>query len=217
MADLPEPHIWKRWHGTCSCGEPVSVETTLSPLDDEPVFFRLRCPACGAPVVISRAEAGNRTCDLMLKVYDGVRGKVLDVGTGGGFVASYAARLPAVSSVIAADLDPEGLTLIGRHEKITTMVADVHALPFPDQYFDSVISRDLFPFVENPPKALAEMERVAAEQIIIQAWYVEGSRRMRNDWLPGEVADYLDRLGWKVAWHWAEWDSCRYILAADAP
>lgn len=211
---MPEQQIWKRWYGACSCGQPVFIDTTLSPLDDDPVCFRLPCPACGETVVISRAEAGNRTCDLMLKVYDGVYGNVLDAGTGSGLVASYVARLPSVSSVVAADIDPEGLTLIGDHDKIRAVVADVQALPFPGRHFDCVISRDLFPFVTDPARALDEMSRVAAQQIILQSWYVEGSRRMRNRWQPGEVADYLSRIGWKVHWHWTEWESCRYVVRA---
>lgn len=89
--------------------------------------------------------------------------KVLDVGTGTGFLAIMAASLGHYCMGI--DLSEEMLrvarekALIYR-EWIAFDLADAENLPFPDNTFDVVMSRHLLWTLPDPEKALGEWHRI---------------------------------------------------------
>ncbi|HET6146745.1 MAG TPA: metalloregulator ArsR/SmtB family transcription factor [Polyangia bacterium] len=89
-------------------------------------------------------------------------GDVLDVGSGDGAAAS--ALAPYCRSLTCIDTNPR---LIGaarerlrRFDGVATQVADVHALPFRDGSFDSVLMFHTLTYAERPARALAECARV---------------------------------------------------------
>ena len=89
-------------------------------------------------------------------------GDVLDVGSGDGAAAS--ALAPYCRSLTCIDTNPR---LIGaarerlrRFASVRAQVADVHALPFRDASFDSVLMFHTLTYAERPARALAECARV---------------------------------------------------------
>jgi len=101
---------------------------------------------------------------------DGERPRILEVGVGAG------ANLPLLERDLARDLDVElwGLDLsdgmlarcrrrLARHagHPMRLLVADAHALPFRDAYFDRVFHVGGIGGYGDPRRALAEMARVA--------------------------------------------------------
>jgi ArsR family transcriptional regulator len=89
-------------------------------------------------------------------------GDVLDVGSGDGAAAS--ALAPYCRSLTCIDTNPR---LIGaarerlrRFSSVRAQVADVHALPFRDGSFDSVLMFHTLTYAERPARALAECARV---------------------------------------------------------
>lgn len=97
------------------------------------------------------AEAGVRPGD-----------HVLDIACGTGALTLAAAEFAGQAGrVVGLDANPEMLAVArrkpGRIEWVESMA---EALPFPDGYFDAVVSQFGFMFFENKPKALGEMMRV---------------------------------------------------------
>jgi SAM-dependent methyltransferase len=90
--------------------------------------------------------------------------EVLDVGTGTGVVAITARGLGA--RVTGLDLTPELLAQakegakVAGHDDITWHEGDAEALPFPDEYFDVVLSQFGHMFAPRPEVAVGEMLRV---------------------------------------------------------
>jgi SAM-dependent methyltransferase len=91
-------------------------------------------------------------------------GDVLDVGSGDGAAASVLA--PYCRSLTCIDTNERLITAarerLGRlgQENVRTQVADVHALPFPDGAFDSVIMFHTLTYAEHPGRAVSECARV---------------------------------------------------------
>jgi 2-polyprenyl-3-methyl-5-hydroxy-6-metoxy-1,4-benzoquinol methylase len=86
--------------------------------------------------------------------------KVLEIGCGRGAFARYLAEQGA--DVWAADFSP---VAVAETEKLLAargraLVADVQALPFPDESFDLVVSLETLEHVPDPKKGLAELVRV---------------------------------------------------------
>jgi SAM-dependent methyltransferase len=80
-------------------------------------------------------------------------GRVLDFGSGaGGLVEAYR----------AAGIDAYGCDVAVEHEtdRQRLIEADPYRIPYPDSWFDLVVSNQVFEHVQNPIEAFAEITRV---------------------------------------------------------
>lgn len=89
-------------------------------------------------------------------------GDVLDVGSGDGAAASSLARY--CRSLTCIDTNTRLIEVatdrLAKFPHAKACVADVHALPFADESFDTVLVFHTLTYAEDPPKALAECARV---------------------------------------------------------
>jgi len=105
--------------------------------------------------------------------------RVLDVASGTGEPAiSIATALNGTGRVIATDVSSEPLVIAetrARERSLTNIefqIADVHALPFPNDSFDRVTSRLGVMFFADLAQALREIHRVLAKdgRVTLLAW-----------------------------------------------
>ncbi len=89
--------------------------------------------------------------------------RILDVGTGTGFIALLLAELG--HEVVGLDLS-EGMLKVAREKarrigvEVDFQIGDAENLPFDDETFDAVVCRHLLWTLPNPRKAIAEWVRV---------------------------------------------------------
>ena len=99
----------------------------------------------------------------------GMSGHALDVAAGTGDFAFELARRPSVYHVVAVDYTNEMLSVAvqkahrnGLAGRVTSVVGDAHALPFPgDQFICATVGFGIRNYVDAP-RALREMARVVA-------------------------------------------------------
>jgi ubiquinone/menaquinone biosynthesis C-methylase UbiE len=89
--------------------------------------------------------------------------RVLDVGSGNGYVLSHYARHSA--EVHGIDITPTAVKLCRQRFAIAGLTgtfheADAEHLPFADDFFDCACSMGVLHHVPNPPGAIAEIYRV---------------------------------------------------------
>lgn len=114
---------------------------------------------------VAKSEREERAWERVFRRHlpPGDRLRVLDLGTGLGYLAGVAARLG--HDAVGIDIAPR---MIERAQEraaqlglsIDLRVADVDALPFPDGSFDAVTERNVLWTMPDPPEALAEIARV---------------------------------------------------------
>ncbi len=96
--------------------------------------------------------------------------RILDVGTGTGFLALILAELG--HEVVGLDIS-EGMLKVAKMKakkrglKVQFKLGDAENLPFKDESFDAIVCRHLLWTLPNPKKALAEWVRVAKEKIVV--------------------------------------------------
>lgn len=127
-------------------------------------------------------------------------GKVLDVGTGPGFVAMEVARLLQGTGceVVGMDLSQAMLTIAaenaakhGLNGMLTWREGDAKAMPFGDGEFDLIVCNDSLHHWEDPLPVFDEMARVLKEN---GKCIVHDSKRLQK-W----VARLVSRLiGWMI-------------------
>jgi ubiquinone/menaquinone biosynthesis C-methylase UbiE len=146
-------------------------------------------------------------------------GKVLDVGTGPGFVAIEVARLLRGTSgtVVGLDLSKAMLTLaaenahkVGLDDRLIWRDGDARQMPFADREFDLVITNDSLHHWEDPLLVLNEIARVLKDngQCIIH-----DSKRLQH-WAPKLFAGVIGLMippDFRVHY----WGSIRSSYTAD--
>ncbi len=97
------------------------------------------------------------------------RGRILEIGAGGGWLSAELSKLPRVVEVITTDFSPKLLKeqaprvfqlLEANTAKITRMPGDFHQLDFPDNHFDFVVSSAVLHHATNIVQVLREAKRV---------------------------------------------------------
>ena len=112
-----------------------------------------------APDIVSQRE------DFVRALYPPPGERVLDMGSGPGFVAAAIADAVGSAGVVhGVDISEPLLAVARAHCADRPWVAFHHAdatqLPFPDGDFDAVISTQVLEFVSDVDAALAEIYRV---------------------------------------------------------
>jgi ubiquinone/menaquinone biosynthesis C-methylase UbiE len=113
-----------------------------------------------------------RTADALLDAAGVGRGsRVLDIGTGPGYVAARAAARGA--SVLGVDLSPGCIDLARRlHPELEFRRGDAHRLSLPDASFDAAVANFLMPHLADHERVAAELARVLDDggRIALSTW-----------------------------------------------
>jgi ubiquinone/menaquinone biosynthesis C-methylase UbiE len=97
------------------------------------------------------------------------RGRILEIGTDGGWLSAELSKLPRVVEIVTTALSatslkdraPKVFKLLDAHgAKITRMPADFHHLDFPNNHFDFVVCAAVLHRAANIVQVLREAKRV---------------------------------------------------------
>lgn len=146
-----------------------------------------------------------------------VKGKdVLEIATGPGLLAKHVAY--AANKMIATDYSA-GMIAEARKgiypDNLTFEVADAANLPFDENSFDVVLIANALHVMENPEKALEEIDRVLKDKgLLIAPNFVNHKNglvssiwsgllkiagvRFEHQWSTEEYKAFLEKNGWKV-------------------
>ena len=121
-----------------------------------------------------------------------IRGcRVLDIGCGLGAIDELLVRRFGAASVVGIDIDPhlvQGLqrriAAAGLADRIVGETVDGGPLPYPDQSFDVVFSKDSLVQIPDKPVLFAEILRVLKPQ----------GRFIASDWLRGGSGPYSSEM-----------------------
>ena len=134
-------------------------------------------------------EAKRAWINLLRETLDGENLRILDVGTGTGFLAILLAELG--HKVTGIDM-AEGMLKVAKKKaknlKIDFMIGDAENLMFEDNEFDCVVSRHLLWTLPNPEKAIKEWVRVAKDKVVV----IDGK------WHDGSTVSNIRQLIWKM-------------------
>jgi ubiquinone/menaquinone biosynthesis C-methylase UbiE len=163
----------------------------------------------------STRTAANSAAYLLPHLTAGM--SVLDVGCGPGTITADLAALVAPGPVTAVDSAADVLTAAAAVAaqrglgNVTTAVADVHALQFPDDTFDVVHAHQVLQHVADPVLALREMRRVVKPGGLVA---VRDADYAAMTWAPPspDLTDWLDLYRRTARRNGGEPDAGRFLL-----
>jgi len=141
--------------------------------------------------------------------------KVLDVGAGTGGIIPYLLQVIGPKGSIWAVDFAEEMVKVGKEKfqqegRVIFQLASVEALPYEDQFFDSIVCFGAFPHFEDKGKALEEMRRVLKHRGTLIIAHALSSVALRShhqncapvsqDFLPDEqqVKGLWERAGFQL-------------------
>jgi ubiquinone/menaquinone biosynthesis C-methylase UbiE len=103
---------------------------------------------------------------------------VVEVGCGPGALTTVLAEIVGTENV--AGVDPSEPFVAGARARVPgadLRVASAEELPFEDGTFDAALSQLVFPFLDDPARAVAEMRRVtrATGRVAACVWDMTGA------------------------------------------
>jgi ubiquinone/menaquinone biosynthesis C-methylase UbiE len=115
-----------------------------------------------APAEQERLAALNRMTNRAFIDFLGVpaNGRVLEVGSGLGLLASEVAGAAEGVHVWGVERSAEQIAAAVRHSRVSYVQGDAHHLDFPDGTFDLAYARYVLEHVADPLQVLREMRRV---------------------------------------------------------
>lgn len=116
-------------------------------------------------------------------------GRILDVGSGTGALASVIAPHRKRANILGIDPSTEYVAYANSKnaspDRVAFQTGDAQQLSFPDASFDASLSLLVFNFIPDPKKALSEVRRVTKPEgkIAAAVWdYGAGMRMLRVFW-----------------------------------
>lgn len=209
------------WGDRCKCGkESYLLQNKFHPWVDTDFVAVLQCSSCGNTLEIDRQKAEAYYISKILSYYNDVKGAVIDMGCGEGFLTEAMAAKEAVTRVYAIDCDENYRASVEQIPnaagKISFEAMDIANLgeAFAERHVDYLISRDVFMFIENTEKFFDDAARLVKKGIKQMGWFVGSSERMKNKLQPDQIAEELRKRGWKVRIEYLDWYKCGYFIDA---
>lgn len=123
--------------------------------------------------------------ECCLKALEGIHGKVLDVGCGGGVFTRGIKHYRKDLELWGVDISKKSIKYAQAVSKDTTFIyGDAYQLPFEDRSFDAIVCFDLLEHLDTPEDVLKEAHRVLKKGgVFHSATPLEGSLFTLHGWL----------------------------------
>lgn len=120
------------------------------------------------------------------------KGRILEVGAGGGAMSKTIASQRKDLKVYASDISKKAISLAKKDPAgVVFRMGDVYKLPYQNKFFDAVICFDVFEHLDYIETALSEINRVLKKGGVLHiAIPLEGDLRNIEGW--------LTHLGWRA-------------------
>lgn len=167
----PNKNVW----GTkCDCGFDVFLYVPEHPWMEIETTHAVTCLNCGKHHTISRCDAESFYNEKIYSCFKDVRGRVLEIGCGGGFITEYLRSKGDVSYICGIDLD-ESNEICDDYICMDLNKLDVSKLG----KYDYVVCRDVLMYLENLDDVFSKLSKVA-DKVLLLNWYNPNHKNCHN-------------------------------------
>src|SRR3989344_6523933 len=115
----------------------------------------------GSEETLSVFSLNSLKLKTLLKHLDKVKGRVIEIGCGGGGIAKAVKRYRPKLQVYGVDISQKAIKFAQKNPGgVTFTVGDAHKLPYGDKSFDGVLVFDVLEHIKDGKKVLTEIKRI---------------------------------------------------------
>lgn len=167
----PNKNIW----GTkCKCGYDVFAYVSEHPWMDVEATYTVTCLKCGLKNEITRENAETFYNDKIFECFKDVKGRVLEIGCGGGFLTEYLHGKEDVSYVCGIDLDGEN-NFCDEYICMDINDLDVDSIG----KYDYVVCRDVLMYLDDLDDVFSKLSKVS-DKVVLLNWYNPNHKNCHN-------------------------------------
>lgn len=214
-------HKFTVWGTYCKCKSECSIlQNGHHPWDDTTFTVKLKCNSCGNEITIDKKSAEKFYNNRIYSYYDGLYGKVIDLGCGGGFLSRYLLNQTKVERIYGLDIDMDCINdlsdIIGIKNNFKFIQSDISDISniFNPNSIDFLVSRDVFMFIEDTDRYFSDITKIVNKGVRQMGWYVGDNSRMKNKLLPEQIAEEYTKRGWTVELKCLDWYKSGYFINA---
>ncbi|MFD3157246.1 class I SAM-dependent methyltransferase [Haloimpatiens sp. FM7330] len=214
-------HGFTIWGTYCKCGNECSIlQNKHHPWDNTSFAIKLKCKSCNTEIIIDKNSAEIFYNNKIYSYFNGIYGKIIDLGCGGGFLSRYLLNQSNIEKVYGLDVDREcrkDLSDIIRQNKnfkfINYDIRDINSI-FSVNSIDFMVSRDVFMFIEDTDQYFDNISQIVKKGIRQMGWYIKDNNRMKNKLTPQQIAAEYTKRGWNVDLKYLDWYKSGYFIKA---
>jgi SAM-dependent methyltransferase len=214
-------HNFTIWGTYCKCGNECSIlQNKYHPWIDTEFTVKIKCSSCGNGIIVGRKAAEEFYNNKIYSYYNGLYGKVIDLGCGGGFLSRHLLNQEKVDKIYGIDNDEDCINeledIIKEQMKFEFINSDISSISsrFSRGNIDFLVSRDVFMFIEDTERYFKDITGIVNKGIRQMGWYQKDNSRMRNKLVPEQIADEYIKRGWKVELEYLDWYKSGYFINA---
>lgn len=210
------------WGNYCNkCGNECSIlQNEHHPWNDTTFSIKLKCNFCGNEVIVDKKHAEVFYNNKIYSYYNGLYGKVIDLGCGSGFLSRYLLNQNQIEKIYGLDKDKGCLDKLSdiikgekKFEFINYDISNISKI-FNLKSIDFLISRDVFMFIGDTDRYFEEITKIVNSGIRQIAWYLKDNSRMKNKLTPHQIANEYRKRGWNVELKYLDWYKYGYFINA---
>lgn len=214
-------HNFTIWGMYCKCGNECSIlQNKYHPWIDTEFTVKIKCSSCGNEIIIDRKAAEAFYNNKIYSYYNGLYGRVVDLGCGEGFLSRYLLYQEKVNKIYGLDNDENCINeledIIKEQKKFEFINSDISGISsrFSRGSIDFLVSRDVFMFIEDTERYFKDITGIVNKGIRQMGWYQKDNSRMKNKLVPEQIADEYIKRGWKVELEYLDWYKSGYFINA---
>ena len=177
------------WGTKCICGSEVFTFVKEHPWIEGEVSHVVKCPNCGEYNKISKEQAACFYESKVYNLFDEVKGRVLELGSGGGFITKYLSNKENVEYICAIDIDDESNEYANRY--IHGNIDDIELLNI-NENFDYVVCRDVLMYLNDLDKVFYEISKISSKLLLLN-WYNPNHKNCHNKTNPVEIFELANK------------------------
>jgi len=185
-------NIWGKY---CKCGNMVYDYFFEHIYSEENIEKAVICPKCKNDIVISKEDARTFYNNLIYKCFENVKGKVLELGCGGGLLTKYLSKKKDVELLVAIDNDMSNEEINYIHS-LTNNFYNIDLNDFNESvfntHFDYVVCKDVLMYLANIEETFKKLSNIS-DNVILLNWHNENHKNCHNKTKPNTIVEILKK------------------------